>query len=232
MRFRFLVVGFLLAIVTGTVLARETILPMITESAPVTLHVTSGAVYWAALFNPAAPDTDAVHSVYEASSLQDTTYTFTANESALLDYPRTVDVTVSGTAANIDVGTATITGTNSLDETITDTYSFTENTAGTLAGTKAFKTISTLAVHQQDGANVHVSVGLGNDFGMPMTNLTNGVVFADVDGTRESTPPTVAVSGTAIESNTIAFNTAPNGTKDFSYVVLVSPYRVTTSDTR
>jgi len=232
MRFKILLVGALLAIVGGSVWAQEWVHPLKTDHGPVTMHVTSGASYWSALFNPAAADTDAVHSVYATSASAATTQTFTAAESAVLDYPRNVTLTISGTTANVNGGTTTLTGKNILGDTITEAYTLTENTVETLTGAKAFKSVSSLLINIQDGTNVKVSVGIGSKFGMQTTNVTNGVVLADVDGIKETTAPTVAVSGAAIESNTISFNTAPNGTKDFSYVTLVSPYRVTTSDTR
>src|SRR5690606_33597935 len=109
----------------------------------------------------------------------------------------------------------------------------TENMApGTVTGTKAFKTVSSATIHQQDGGNVMIAFGFGAKFGLKSTNITNGVLFADCDGTREATPPTVTASPTAIESNTISFNTAPNGARDYHFLVAVAPYRNLTSDSR
>ena len=186
--------------------------------------------------NPAAADTDAVHSQYETSADQDTSYAFTSAEgvgtaahniqgtSLTLTLPRNLTVTNSGTAANIDVGNTTIYGTNILGEAINEVFAFTENTAETITGSKAFATVDSFVVHQQDGANVHVSVGVGDKLGLPLTLPANTIQDAWVGATFETTAPTVAVSATAIESNTIDFNANPDGTRDFIIRIWVPPF--------
>lgn len=233
MRFKFLLVAMLASIAMPS-LAQEWALPLGAKSSgPLSMHVRSGVFYWDALFNPAALDTNAVKTSFEGPVDADTLITFTAGASDAIDYARNITITVDGTNTNVDVGTVTLTGTNILGDTITEAYAFTEDMAnGTLTGAKAFKTVSTLAIHQQDGGNVMIAVGIGVKFGLKSTNITNGVLFADVDGTREGTAPTVTASPTAIESNGITFNTAPNGARDYHWLVAISPYRNLTSDSR
>lgn len=234
MRFKFLWVALLAAFIAGPSIAQEWALPLgAKDTSPLSMHVRSGVLYWDALFNPAAADTNGIKTSFEGPQVADTVITFTAGESDNLDYPRNVTLQVAGTQANVDVGTVTLTGTNILGDTITEDYAFTENMApGTVTGTKAFKSVTSLAIHVQDGGNVMIGVGFGAKFGLRSTNITNGVLFADMDGTREATPPTVTASPTAIESNGITFNTAPNGARDYHWLVAISPYRTLTADSR
>lgn len=66
-----------------------------------------------------------------------------------------------------------------------------------------------------------VSVGWGNKLGLPFPALHNTVLLAFLNGVAESTPPTVTVSGTEIESNTVKLNSALNGTAVAVYYLAV-----------
>jgi hypothetical protein len=65
-----------------------------------------------------------------------------------------------------------------------------------------------------------VSIGFSDILGLPYLLPHNTVLFACLDNAREGTAPTVAVSATAIESNTIDLNSALNG-KDVDIYLLV-----------
>jgi hypothetical protein len=98
------------------------------------------------------------------------------------------------------------------DEVITETLPvFTANTAGTVEGSKAFKTITSITIPAHDGTGATTSIGFGDLLGLPYKLAHNTVDAAYVDNAKESTAPTVAVSSTAIESNTIDLNTALSG---------------------
>ncbi|MCA9726048.1 MAG: hypothetical protein KC729_00085 [Candidatus Eisenbacteria bacterium] len=186
--------------------------------------------------NPAAADTDYVHSTYGTSTSQDTSYAFTSAEvvgtaafnvlgtSRTETFSRNITLTVSGTQANVNGGTATVYGTNVNGAAISEDFTLVENTLGTLTGSKAFYTLDSLAVNQQDGANVMVSVGIGAKLQLPVTLPFNTVLHSWCAGTPEGTAPTVATSATAIESNTIAFNTAPDGSKDYAILIWIPPF--------
>lgn len=235
MRGWFVLAGLLgLAVCAGLSGAREGVLTIKQkQQEPPELSMRSGQPEWLAWINPAAGDTNAVKTSFEGPVAGDTTITFTDEESAVIDYARNITLTVAGTQANVDVGTVTLTGTNILNQTITEDYAFTENmAAGTLTGAKAFKSVSSLAIHQQDGGNVLIAVGIGVKFGLPQTDVCNPVVFVNHDGTRDSTAGTVTVSGSAVESNGITFATAPTGTKDYHVYAVFSPFSAVTAATR
>lgn len=196
-----------------------------------------GQLYWQQIVNPAAADTDLVVAVATTSTSSGTTWMFSAAENALFNQSvpgraRNVTLTMSGIDANIDGGTdPVLTGTNLLGETITETFDVTENTAATITGAKAFATLTSLSVPAQDGASVYFSVGPGNIFGLHST-LTSSIqkLGSAVDGTSEA--GTLAVSATAIESNTWLPSTVANGTRDYLIFYALNPYATTATSTR
>ena len=65
-----------------------------------------------------------------------------------------------------------------------------------------------------------VSVGWNDKLGLPHKLARNSVLKAYLDNTVETTDPTVAVSATALESNTVDLHSALDGTKvDVDYIV-------------
>lgn len=118
------------------------------------------------------------------------------------------NIIIKGNAAG-NAGNVVITGTNYADEAITETIAL--NEANAVAGTKAFKTVTKITVPIQTHAGTDtVSVGTGEALGLPYKLAHNTVMRAVFDGTVEATAPTVTVSASAIESNTIDLNTALN----------------------
>ncbi len=196
-----------------------------------------GQLYWQQIANAAASDTNLVVAAAATSTSSGTTWTFSAAENALFNESvagraRNVTFTVSGVDANIDGGTdPVLTGTNLLGETITETFDVTENTAATITGAKAFATLTSLSVPVQDGANVYFSIGAGDLFGLHST-LTTAVqkLASAIDGTSHA--GTLAVSATAIESNTWGPSTLPNGTRDYLILYALNPYATLTTATR
>jgi hypothetical protein len=118
------------------------------------------------------------------------------------------NIIVKGNAAG-NAGNVVITGTNYAGAVITETIALNEATA--VAGAKAFKTVTKITVPIQTHAGTDtVSVGTGEVLGLPYKLAHNTVLKAVFDGTVEATAPTVAVSASALESNTVDFNTALN----------------------
>jgi len=118
-------------------------------------------------------------------------------------------LTVKGNAAGI-TGNVVITGTNYAGAVITETIALNGSTA--VEGTKAFKTVTKidLPVEVNVGTDT-VSVGTGTKLGLPWRLPHNTVLAAFLDNAKEGTAPTVTVSATAIESNTIKLNSALAG---------------------
>lgn len=155
-----------------------------------------------------AADTDGIHAAITCSATEVTTVTTSITNPSV---PRNITATAGGTATDIKAVQVTITGTNYADEVITEVLpAFTVDTAGTVTGSKAFKTVTSISIPAMDGAGATVTIGFGEKLGLPYKLAHNTVLFAFLDNTKEGTAPTVTVSTTAIESNTVDLNSALN----------------------
>lgn len=124
------------------------------------------------------------------------------------DVPR--NVTVKGNDANV-AGDVVIDGTNAEGVAITETIALAG--AAVVVGNKAFATVTSVTLPPYAVANTErVRVGLGAKLGLPLRLSRNTVIAAYLAGAREAVAPTVAVSGAALESNTVTLNSALNGT--------------------
>lgn len=125
--------------------------------------------------------------------------------------PRGVTATAGGTATDIKAVQVTITGTNYADEVITEVLpAFTVDTAGTVTGNKAFKTVTSISIPAMDGTGATVAIGFSEKLGLPYKLALNTVLATYFDSAKEGTAPTVTTSTTAICNNTIDLNSALN----------------------
>lgn len=128
-------------------------------------------------------------------------------------YPRNISATAGGTNTDIKAIQVVVVGTNINDEVISETLpAFTVDTAGTVVGNKAFKTVTSITIPAHDGTGATTAIGFGNKLGLPDKLAHNTVLNAYLANAKEGTAPTVTVSTTALESNTVALNSALNGT--------------------
>ncbi len=128
------------------------------------------------------------------------------------DVPRCVSATAGGTAGDIKAIQVIVVGTNAADAAITETLpAFTVNTAGSVTGAKAFKTITRVTIPVHDGTGATTSIGDSDILGLNHKLPHNTVIFAALNNAREGTAPTVVASATAIESNTADLNSALDG---------------------
>lgn len=130
--------------------------------------------------------------------------------------PRNITATTDGTAADIKAVQVIIEGTNMNDEVITETLpAFTVNTKTTVVGNKAFKTLTKYTVPAHDGLAATTATGWGDKLGLPYKLERNTLLYKHtyLNNVVEATDPTVAVSATLIENNTIDLNSALNGTQ-------------------
>jgi len=135
--------------------------------------------------------------------------------------PRNVTATTDGTAGDIKAVQVIVEGTNFNDEVISETLpAFTVNTKTTVTGNKAFKTITKITVPPHDGTGATTSIGFGAKLGLPFKLAHNTVVNAFVDNAIEAVAPTVTVSTTDIESNTISLATALSGKVVDAYLLI------------
>jgi hypothetical protein len=163
------------------------------------------------LGTPALGTTTAVHAAVTDTGVQVTVTTAITNP----DVPRVVTATAGGTAGDIKAIQVVVHGTNVLDETISETLpAFTVNTAGTVTGTKAFKTVTSIVIPAHDGTGATTAVGVGDALGLPDALSRNTVIYTFFADVKEGTAATVTVSSSAIESNTITLNSALDGASE------------------
>jgi hypothetical protein len=136
-------------------------------------------------------------------------------------YARVISATAGGTAADIKAIQVIIEGTDMDNKTITETLpAFTVDTAGTVTGTKAFRTVTKVTIPAHDGTGATTAIGFGAALGIPYKLAHNTVLLAYRDNTREGTLPTVTTSATVLDANKFTLNSALNGTKVDVYLVV------------
>lgn len=130
------------------------------------------------------------------------------------DFARKISVTPGGTTASVPAGDVVITGTNIRGEAITDTLTFAANDTAAQISVKAFKTVSNILFPVQDGAGATYDVGVTDALGLDRCMSGNEVILVTLDGTYETTRPTVTADADEVEKNTVDPNTALDASKD------------------
>lgn len=127
--------------------------------------------------------------------------------------PRNMTATAGGTATDIKAIQPKVFGTNDNDDAINETLPvFTVDTAGTVVGTKAFKTVDSIEIPPHDGNAATTSIGTGALLGIGEKLTRNTVLSAYLNNVKEGVAPTVAVDAALLEKNTVSLNSALNGT--------------------
>jgi hypothetical protein len=167
--------------------------------------------------NPAAAGTTDILSA--DAGIIDTNAVTISTFVAQPDVTRAVQFTIGGTAADIGTCTATVNGTDFHGQVISEDFSVTANTAETLQGSKAFKTITSIslpAACEDSPYGATWSVGYSEKLGLKRCLAQAGhVVFSTVAGAYEATRATVANDAANIEGNTADFNGTMDGANDF-----------------
>lgn len=131
------------------------------------------------------------------------------------DVPRSLAITPGGTTADVKACNITITGTDIEGQSITEAIAFIVNQSTISTASTAFKTVTSIVIPPQDGDGATFDIGVGVKLGLDRKLVGNSVLHAICSNVFETTRPTVAVSEDTISANTIQFNTAPNGTRDY-----------------
>lgn len=162
-------------------------------------------------------DTDGIHAAVTDTGAQQVIASGFTQPST----PRNATATAGGTAGDIKAIQVTVVGTNYADEVISETLpAFTVNTPGTVTGSKAFKTITSWTIPAHDGTGATTELGFGEKLGLPFKLAENTVLKTYLDHVLEGTAPTVAVSASAIESNTVDLNSSLAGTQVDVYLMV------------
>jgi len=130
------------------------------------------------------------------------------------DIPRNITVTVTAGATADTLGTVTISGTNYDDDEISEVITPVAGSA--VAGTKAFKTVTTVVgagwvIDAVEGTNDTIKVGIGNELGLPlMLDSATEIMMGTLGTTITATNPTVTnpatLEGTTIDMSAGTYN--------------------------
>lgn len=135
------------------------------------------------------------------------------------DQPRNFVITPAGTTADVKGCTVVVTGKNIFNRTITENFVIADNQNSATTGTKAFKSITSVAFPadcEEGGFDATWSIGKGEKIGLKRCmNVAGDWSWSTVGGAYEATRATVAADADEIEKNTADFNGAMNGTNDF-----------------
>lgn len=136
---------------------------------------------------------------------------------------RNVTVTQTAVGTEDTNGTVVVNGTDLAGDAITETL--TPNAGATVAGAKAFRTVTSVTgadwvIDGVEATKDTVTVGFGDIIGLPDLLETNTVLLASLAGVKEAVAPAVTTSTTALEDNTVDLNSVLNGSiVDIYYVV-------------
>lgn len=164
---------------------------------------------------PAAASTTLLKSGQALSNAAATTIT---SFSAQPDFARNITLTPTGTTASVQAGTAVVSGTNIYGKTISENFTIANQQSSATTGSKAFLTVSSVVFPQASSTGATLSIGAGTKLGIPHCLATAGkYVFSEYGGAYESTRGTMAISTSAVESNTFI----ANGSLDAAHDVTV-----------
>jgi len=121
---------------------------------------------------------------------------------------RTLTVTAGGTAGDIKASKVKIIGTNYADEEISEEFQLTADTAGTIAGVKAFKTVKSVEIPAQDGTGCTFTVGTGSGLGLPVIFDAAPLFIATFDGSADA--GAITADDDELEKNIYTSNSSLN----------------------
>jgi hypothetical protein len=160
---------------------------------------------------PALGSTTAVHAAVTDNGAQQVVTTAITNPAV----PRVLTATAGGTATDIKAISVIVAGTNVWGQAITETLpAFTVDTAGTVTGTKAFATVTSITIPAHDGTGATTAVGTGPALGLPTTFSRKSFVNLWMDDATQAISAST-VDSDEVEKNTITTTTALNGVRVF-----------------
>lgn len=122
------------------------------------------------------------------------------------DVPRVLRV--KGNQSTV-TGNVVIVGTDINNNACTDTIA--SNGTSTVAGTHAFKTVTSITVPVRGAASDAISIGYEDIIGLPDVMVTAKIVSYWVNAVQQAVAPTATASGTDVSLNTLTLATAGAG---------------------
>ncbi len=173
------------------------------------------------MYTPGSPVLDDVDWYVASANMKVGAYTLANTAPDVGARNVTVSQTITNAAEDTN-GTIVIVGTDLGGNAITETI--TPNGGATVAGAKCFASITSItgAGWVINGADADtITVGFGALIGLPdkLTD-TAQVLAVSLNNVKQATAPTVTVSSTALESNTVDLDSALDGTAVKIYYVI------------
>lgn len=139
--------------------------------------------------------------------------------SAQPDVPRNIVITPGGTTLDVESCVITVSGTNFFGRSITETFTFAADASTAQTGSKAFKTVTSVAFPASCESGTFAatwSVGVGEKIGMKRCMAIAGDwAWSSVGGAYETTRATVVADADEVEKNTADFNGTMDGSARF-----------------
>lgn len=158
--------------------------------------------------SPATASNTAVHAAVTDTGVDQSVTTGITNP----DVARNVTATAGGTAGDIKAIQVVVHGTDINDQAISETLpAFTVNSTGTVVGSKAFKTVTSVDIPAHDGTGATTAIGTGTKLGLNSRLSRNTTIAAFLGGVRETTPPTVTYDAANVSGNTVTLAGTLNG---------------------
>lgn len=136
------------------------------------------------------------------------------------DVPRNLTITPTGTTGDVESCDVLVVGTNYYGAVISETFSFLANASTATVGNKAFKSVSSVtwpANCESGGFAATWIIGVGEKIGLKnCLDAAGDWVSSSISGVYETTRATLAVSSSAVESNTADFNGTMDGSATFT----------------
>lgn len=159
------------------------------------------------LGSPAVGAATAIHAAVTDTGVLITVTTAITNP----DVPRNVTATPGGTTANVTAVAVIVTGTDREDAVLVETLPvFTAGQATAVVGSKAFKTVTSIAI-PANGSAVTTAIGTGAKLGLTRRLTRNTVFAAYLNGVKEATAPTVVFDSAVLPANMVTLSSTLNG---------------------
>ncbi len=140
------------------------------------------------------------------------------------DVARNIVVTPGGTTADVKAGNVIVNGTDIKGGLISETFAFLANASTVVVGAKAFKTITSIVLPQEDSPyGATWDVGWGDKLGLSKClDSTAFIIKSFITATAETI--TATSSATAVESNGFTPTNVADGARDYE-ILFVQNFR-------
>lgn len=159
----------------------------------------------------AAPAQGTTTAVLPSTTLADGETTEVTEGIVQPDVPRIL--TATGNQSSV-AGDVVIEGYDWYNTNISETLTL--NGTSTISGEKAFKYITRIILPALAAASDAVSIGTGDKLGLKEVVKEGVVLLAFANDTEEATKPTIIKNKSEVSKNLIEFNTALNGSINFT----------------